>query len=59
MSVLIALLVFLEEGSYAEGSNLIAGFKLLPTEAKAEGRRQRAEGKNLEPDCDPSQIDQE
>jgi hypothetical protein len=54
MSVLIALLVFLEEGSYAEGSNLIAGFKLLPTEAKAEGRRQRAEGKNLEPDCDPS-----
>ncbi len=58
MSVLIALLVLLE-GSYAEGSNLIAGFKLLPTEAKAEGRRQRAEGKNLEPDCDPSQIDQE
>jgi hypothetical protein len=43
MSVLIALLVLLEEGSYAEGSNLIAGFKSsqLKRRQKAGGREQK------------------
>ncbi len=33
MLLLIALLGLLEEGSYAQGRNLVAGFKLLPIES--------------------------